>query len=395
MRSEDAPSTQQVWISEGLVGVVKDLDLSKLPPDYAAWYGSHLEKVDGARAAAERIVRASLPPIRARMLRSTQLGAEALRAKGGYEIRLSAALPAIVHFTFNCLLRTPQFMYGIGDAEAEQRYRDASERIPLALPRGLDVERAIVQITGLSRPRDEHRSATAVLMTELAVAYSAYHELAHVLLGHVDALAQANGRSRLLEMAENERRARSVDTRMRLVWEYEADLVAANMLLQDMVDPRAEKAFGDAYGDGADAGVLARFQAMLGAMFLVYLLVAQVTPSTRRTHPEPLVRFAAVANDSAAALVEQQPQLGLDFDSVGEAVNDVALSTLSAWTALGLGTSKASPIRNLLTAQRAVERLELDRRRWHAAYSRFAVFYPFKEQAGEDVEGRDFATVSG
>jgi hypothetical protein len=117
---------------------------------------------------------------------------------------------------------------------------------------------------------------------------------------------------------------------------------------------------------------------MLGAILVVFLLVAQATPIKRRTHPEPLIRFAAVANDSAAVLVEQQLQLRLSFEEVSEAVNDLALSALSAWSNLGLGTSPASPLKNLLKAQWVVERLEQDRQELHALYSGGAAFYPFK-----------------
>ncbi|TXH29706.1 MAG: hypothetical protein E6Q99_00360 [Elusimicrobia bacterium] len=329
-------------------------------------------------ATVEHILGARLAPVRARLLRSAQLGAEARRVKDGYEVRLNGALPAIVHFAFNSLLRTPQFMYGIGDAESEQLHRESSKRIPLALPRGVKVEEAIVAITSVSRPRDTQRAATAVLMSELAVAYCAYHELAHVLLGHVDAHCQWTGCLGLLEMAESVMPDGRASARVRMVWEYEADLVAANMLLQDMVANDAEPVFRDAYGGDNDSGVLARFQAMLGAILVVFLLVAQATPIKQRTHPEPLIRFAAVANDSAAALVEQQPQLQLSFEQVGEAVNDVALSALSAWSILGLGTSPASPLKNLLNAQRVVERLEHDREELHPLYSCFAAFYPFK-----------------
>lgn len=215
-------------------------------------------------------------------------------------------------------------------------------------------------------------------MAELAVAFSAYHELAHILLGHVDAVRELTGRARLLEMAEPDGPRPSFDSRLRFVWEYEADLVAANMLLQDMVNPAAEGIFQEVYGSEADSGPLGRYQVMLGAVLVVFLLVAQFTPARRKSHPEPLVRFAAVADDSAAALVEQQPQLALDFDDVGEAINDVALSTLSAWRALGLSTSRASPLRNLLTAQQAVESLERGRLAGHHIHSKSAVFYPFK-----------------
>ncbi len=46
--------------------------------------------------------------------------------------------------------------------------------------------------------------------------------------------------------------------------------------------------------------------------------------------------------------------------------------------ALGLGTSPSSPLRNLLTEQRAVERLERDRQEMHATHSGLAQFYPFR-----------------
>lgn len=354
-----------------------DMDLGRLPTGLGAWYASHLGKVHSARAAMERSVQDDLPAVRARLLRSTQFGAAALKGRGGYEVRLTVALPTIIHFAFNCLLRTPQFMYGVGDAVSEQPYQTSSTTIPLSLPRGVALEQAIVSITALSRPADERRAAAGVLLTELAVAFCGYHELAHLLLGHVDAMQRWGGRARLLEMADSTG-IPYLDPKTRLIWEYEADLVAANMLLQDMMNPGIEAVFKGVYGPDAETGALSRFQTMLGATLVVFLLIAQGTPRDRRTHPEPLVRFAAIANDSAAALTEQQPQLKLSFEEVGEAVNDVALSTLSAWRALGLSTSAASPLQNLLTAQRAVERLEKRRCAGHQAYSRFARFYPFR-----------------
>jgi len=63
--------------------------------------------------------------------------------------------------------------------------------------------------------------------------------------------------------------------RLRLIWEYEADLLAANMLLQDIVAPETVKAFEGVY----DTGPVSRVQAMLGAILVVFLLVAHVTPS--------------------------------------------------------------------------------------------------------------------
>jgi CHASE1-domain containing sensor protein len=79
-----------------------------------------------------------------------------------------------------------------------------------------------------------------------------------------------------------------------------------------------------------------------------------------------------------AALADQQAQVGLGIQDGEEVPNDLAISTLSAWRALGLGTSPASPRRNLLTAQRAVERIEQDWQLLHAPHRELAQFYPFR-----------------
>jgi hypothetical protein len=355
-----------------------ELEPALMPADYANWYVSHLEKVSSAVSTIEHIAAKRLPPVGARLRRVASFGAEVRPASRGYEVSLNAALPALVHFAFNNLLRVSQFMSGIGDGESETPYRIFDGRIPLNLPRGLKIEAAIVAITGLSQPFDSSRAATAVLMSELAVAFCIYHELAHIFLGHADANKLLHGRTGLLEVTSRRSVAAAEIGKLRQVWEYEADLVAANMLLQDMASPQAEAGFRGAYGTDNDCDVVARFQAMLSAVLVVFLLIAQATSSSRRTHPDPLVRFAAIANDSAAALMEQQPQLQTTPEEMGEAVNDVASSVLSAWKVLGLKTSAASPIKNLLVARRTVEMLERHRQKLHARHSNLAHFYPFK-----------------
>lgn len=61
-------------------------------------------------------------------------------------------------------------------------------------------------------------------------------------------------------------------------------------------------------------------------------------------------------------------------EDVGEAVNGVALLTLSGWRASGLGTIAASPLKDLQRAERAVERLGKHQCAGHQAYSRFVRF---------------------
>lgn len=48
-------------------------------------------------------------------------------------------------------------------------------------------------------------------------------------------------------------------------------------------------------------------------------------PAGRSGHPEPLVRFAAVANDCMAGLIGQHPEAGLVLGDGEEALNAVAL----------------------------------------------------------------------
>lgn len=357
-----------------------ELRLADMPDDYAAWYGTLRDKVSAAASAMQALAITALPPVTARLVRDATLGADARAVAAGYEVRIHAALPTVLHFAFNNLLRTPYFMPGVGDPSTERPYNEEGiERIPLSLPRRLPIEEAIVWITGLSRPADQRRAGAAVLLTELAVAFCSHHELAHVALGHVAANDELNGTTKLLEVGP--RRAVEGLSRdrvaLRHVWEYEADMVAANMLLQDMMDARAHTAFKDALGEEADCGPLARYQGMLSAAFVVFLLFAQV-PSTGKTHPDPLVRFAAVANDSAAALAEQQPQLQLSIEEAAEGVDAASRMTLASWMSLGLQTSVSSPVRTMLTAQRRIERIKAQQARLGEAHRRHAYFYPFR-----------------
>lgn len=94
-----------------------------------------------------------------------------------------------------------------------------------------------------------------------------------------------------------------------------------------MVAPQAVAAFEGVYDADADTGPVSRVQVMLGVILVGFLLVAQ-PPSRHRSHPEPLVRFAAVANDCMAGLIKQHPQDGPGVEDGEEALNDVAISAL-------------------------------------------------------------------
>lgn len=87
-----------------------DLRLREMPADYAGWYGSMLDKASDTVGALQRLVASNLPAINTRLVRTLSIGADVRPVGGGYEVRIHAALPAILHFALNSLLRTPQFM---------------------------------------------------------------------------------------------------------------------------------------------------------------------------------------------------------------------------------------------------------------------------------------------
>lgn len=356
----------------------RELDLAAMPSDFAQWYRNHRVKVDTAVAAMRPLLTRPLPDVIGILRRTKAFGAEARRTRSAYQVLLNAALPAILHYTFNNLFRDPNYLPGIGNAASEIPYRDLQSGIPFSLPRQISVETAICAIAQLSRPLDNDRAQAAVLMAELATAFCVYHEVAHIVLGHIDALSEQHLSGQLLEIVPSNRAPHGRAAEIRRVWEYEADLLAANMLLQDMVSPGAEEAFAAIYGPDNDYTPLGRVQAMLGASLAVFLLISQATPTSRRTHPAPLVRFVAIANDCVAAMVEQHPQFGLTHEEMQEAVNDVAAMTLEQWTALQTPSRYRSPASRMLSARSQVEKLERLRSGLQASYRGHAYLYPFK-----------------
>lgn len=67
------------------------------------------------------------------------------------------------------------------------------------------------------------------------------------ILSHPAAVSSSRYSIQVIELSCQGALAAGPSVRLRLIWEYEADLLAANMLLQDMVAPEAVKAFEGLY----------------------------------------------------------------------------------------------------------------------------------------------------
>jgi len=356
---------------------LREFDLQSLPADYAAWYASHRDLALSASSQLFALGRQPAPRVSAILRDHKAMNALARRNGPGYEVVMNAGLPAIVHFALNNLLQSQTYFPHIGDASAERPYRDLRNGIPDRLPRDATLAEAIVAITGMSRPTDVQRTKAAVAMTELAVSFCAYHEVAHIALGHVDANDALHGRTELLEVMNSRTAPGGRQALLRRVWEYEADLLAANMVLQDALSPQHDPSFLDGFRPQILESPLQRAQVMLASLLLFFLLVSQQGAGTERTHPDPLVRFSAISRKTVAALLDDHHAAVPSPRSVHSAVSDVVAQTLGVWSGLSLPSRHASPADQLTRARGSVQRLERHRLAHLDAHRDLAYLYPF------------------
>lgn len=154
-------------------------------------------------------------------------------------------------------------------------------------------------------------------------------------------------------------------------------MLAANMVLQDVLSPQNDPSFLDGFGAQVQESPLLRAQVMLAALLLFFLLVSQQDSGTERTHPDPLVRFSAISRDTVAALLADHHAAVPGPRTVSGAVSEVVAQTLSVWTGLSLPSPYANPADQLTRARRSVQRLERHRIVHLNTHRDLAYLYPF------------------
>lgn len=203
---------------------------------------------------------------------------------GGYDVALHAPVPLLIRMLFERLLGDERVLPGLPVAEGSARSDP-----PLF---GLDPS-ATDRQAARSIVLDGPRAHAARLLSDLVMSYVLFHELGHVVSGHVEAEVALHGAPALQELVTL-RRAR-VDVGRRQAWEYDADAVASTLLIHTVdalvrdteLDPESATVFG--HGARTREAVLALTAVSLFALF-AYLRGAERQIDPTSTHPHPLTR---------------------------------------------------------------------------------------------------------
>jgi hypothetical protein len=119
------------------------------------------------------------PEIHLLVVRSTEINAFATRTDDGYAIAIFDGLRLVLSRLFATLLADPRAFPAIGDISLE------SESVVSGATTFDSVTRTLVA-GNFRSPIDYERTSFAKHLTDLSLRFAFQHELAHILLGHVD-----------------------------------------------------------------------------------------------------------------------------------------------------------------------------------------------------------------
>ena len=142
------------------------------------------------------------------------------------------------------------------------------------------------------------RSFAAGTLADLCATFVLCHEAGHVICGHVDALPDLEGQTRLLELVSREEISPEALER-RQAWEFDADAIAASLtmnfvdelLVVARQDERSRAVFG-AVEDPLGKILSLSMAALFG--FFCYLKGSRDDLDVASTHPHPLIRSAYI-----------------------------------------------------------------------------------------------------
>jgi hypothetical protein len=171
--------------------------------------------------------------------------------------------------------------------------------IPLVLNTETTLLEALVGIPQTSRPYDDVRALAAAGMTELACMFTVLHEVGHAACGHTrfsELRLAGEPVSEFMALSDLIRRRRF----LRQVWEMEADLIAAMLLVRWIMGPEPNRVFlSEVFGVEEQARY--QYDAVAAALAGLYVLFLYMNQRERargwfRSHPPPLVRITYVHN---------------------------------------------------------------------------------------------------
>jgi len=359
---------------------IAEFDLGLLEENQRSFYQQFLElhyrlpnnvKPEYVQFVAEGGVAASYDAI-------GKFAASAGREGPGYRLRYSIVLPVFLHFVFNRALKFPYVFSAVGDPSREDPdlMRWEGSAIPFELPDSLRLTEAVRILPGVNRPEDAARASVASALSEIATAFCAFHEMAHVIGGHVAYRADRCSLAFVPEFFGIRLLPRS-ELALSQVFEREADLIALNSTLALLVsDPSSRSYFAASFGienDGEQYPYHA-ISVLVFALTLLFLYLAQVPTGLglSSSHPHPIVRITYLRTALRLAATND---LGLEIEDLDSLCDYASEQAFKLWNDLGLDVpalAGANDVRHYSrSVRRAVERLE---RNHELLYSRYSAY---------------------
>lgn len=356
-------------------------DTTLLPKEYGAFY-EELINFWYDSEGKEKSFNKPKPFVRTEYLDDRRINARVKKeAEDKFVIGIHIALPCILHYYFNNLMRSPMLLDHLGDVKKEHFYSDFSlNGIPLSLPKDLAIEEAIPGIIGASRPKQDVRAEAASRLTQIAMSFCVYHELSHIEIGHVNALIDSNGSSFFLELGGGslfEWRHR----RIRRVWEYEADKIAAIMVVSDLLREQNSDAFYNSFQiDPRESPyeIMGLVTLAIYGVFHLFSQASQKSIMSSKVHPHPFVRIAAISEELISSMLEHKKNTFSDGERLRNTIFEGILVANSAWEDMGLSdSSNFKDPSSWKSVFKVVDRLESQRLKYNRKYRDKGWYYPF------------------
>ena len=195
------------------------------------------------------------------------------------------------------LFSIPDFLPAIGNISLEikpsRHFPNGFPRMPLP-----KVDQAMDKVETLI-PIDRDRSTFAYLLADAAFEFLIFHEIGHILGGHLDIWKAKGNGNYFMEFESN--RLNSEDTKLRRVFEWDADAFACHVMLGSGLDRRSGEYLQDIMKTGGMNSYELMFVALIDAVSILFRLLYSddsfdTITDIRRVYPHPAVRSYLVLN---------------------------------------------------------------------------------------------------
>lgn len=280
------------------------------------------------------------------------LNASATSRDDGYIIQINrGALQHIYGAAFG-LCCCPGFLPSVGNAAGEMEPKiEAGGFPPMPLTEGMDVAKVLV-------PETESRGTIAYLLADVATYFLLYHEIGHIVGGHLEALNARSGTTASISEYSVTKRS-TEDVSLLHAFECDADAFACHVSMGLLTGKAMAEEVRHLMQRQAWPPEDCAFITILTAVSMLFRLLYPTAPATidatRGTHPHPAVRDFVVGS---CALARGMARGQLSVEKVDQVLEYSVRNVEEVWAKRYLGgQALASPAVWVADIQRGVDEL--------------------------------------